>query len=87
MDVSVSVARIFRRYSPSDVGRLVVINVNGKSRLTFQHLLVNWLDEYGVYVQRASDPLVSANMEAESMIPQGAQPLGFYVNEGAPGPL
>lgn len=85
MDVSVSVARILRRYSPSDVRRLVVINVNGKSWLTFQHLLVNWFDEYSVYVQGASDHLVFANMEADSMIPQGAQPLGFYVNESAPG--
>jgi hypothetical protein len=25
-------------------------------------------------------------MEADSMIPQGTQPLGFYVNEVAPGP-
>jgi len=52
----------------------------------FQHLLVNWFDQYGVYVQGASDHLVFANMEADSMIPQGTQPLGFYVNEGAPGP-
>jgi hypothetical protein len=63
-----------------------VINVNGKSWLTFQHLLVNWFDQYGVYVQGASDHLVFANMEADSMIPQGTQPLGFYVNESAPGP-
>ena len=63
-----------------------VINVNGKSWLTFQHFLVNWFDEYGVYVQGASDHLVFANMEADSMIPQGTQPLGFYVNESAPGP-
>jgi hypothetical protein len=33
----------------------------------------------------ASDHLVFANMEADSMIPQGARPLGFYVNESAPG--
>ncbi len=63
----------------------MVINVNGKSWLTFQHLLVNWFDEYSVYVQGASDHLVFANLEADSMIPQGAQPLGFYVNESAPG--
>jgi hypothetical protein len=31
-------------------------------------------------VQGASDHLVFANMEADSMIPQGTQPLGFYVN-------
>jgi hypothetical protein len=39
-----------------------------------------------VYVQGASDHLVFANMEADSMVPQGTQPLGFYVNEAAPGP-
>jgi hypothetical protein len=48
-----------------------VINVNGKSWLTFQHFLINLFDEYGVYVQEASDHLVFANMEAASMIPQG----------------
>lgn len=63
-----------------------VINVNGKSWLVFQHILVNWFDQYGVYVQGASDHLVFANMEADSMIPKGTQPLGFYVNETAPGP-
>jgi len=49
-------------------------------------LLVNWFDQYGVYVQGASDHLVFANMESDSMIPQGTQPLGFYVDESAPGP-
>jgi hypothetical protein len=63
-----------------------VINVNGKSWLVFQHFLINWFDQYGVYVQGASDHLVFANMEADAMIPQGTQPLGFYVNESAPGP-
>jgi len=68
---------------PMALSNLPVINVNGKSWLTFQHLLVNWFDQYGVYVQRTSDHLVFANMEADSMIPQGTQPLGFYVNESA----
>src|SRR5258708_13672469 len=63
-----------------------VINVNGKSWLTFQHLLVNWFDQYGVYVQGASDHLIFADMEMDSMIPQGTQPLGLYVNESTPGP-
>jgi len=66
---------------PMALSNVPVINVNGKSWLTFQHLLVNWFDQYGVYVQGASDHLVFANMEADSMIPQGTQPLGFYVNE------
>jgi hypothetical protein len=71
---------------PMALSNVPVINVNGQSWLTFQHLLVNWFDQYGVYVQGASDHIVFANMEADSMIPQGTQPLGFYVDESAPGP-
>jgi hypothetical protein len=71
---------------PMALSNVPVINVNGKSWLTFQHFLVNWFDQYGVYVQGVSDHLVFANMEADSMIPQGTQPLGFYVDENAPGP-
>jgi hypothetical protein len=72
--------------APMALSNVPVININGKSWLTFQHLLVNWFDQYGVYVQGTSDHLVFANMEVDSMIPQGTQPLGFYVNESAPGP-
>ena len=71
---------------PMALSNVPVIDVNGQSWLTFQHFLVNWFDQYGVYVQGASDHLVFANMEADSMIPQGTQPLGFYVDESAPGP-
>jgi hypothetical protein len=71
---------------PMALSNLPVININGKTWLTFQHFLVNWFDQYGVYLQGNSDHLVFANMETDSMIPQGTQPLGFYVNEGAPGP-
>jgi len=55
---------------PMALSNAPVINVNGKSWLTFQHFLVNWFDQYGVYVQGNSDHLVFANMEADSMIPQ-----------------
>ena len=71
---------------PMALSNVPLINVNGMSWLTFQHFLVNWFDQYGVYVQGTSDHLVFANMEADSMIPQGTQPLGFYVNESMPGP-
>jgi hypothetical protein len=71
---------------PMALSNVPVINVNGQTWLSFQHFLVNWFDQYGVYVQGASDHLVFANMEADSMIPQGTQPLGFYVDESAPGP-
>ncbi|MGA7909441.1 MAG: hypothetical protein WCA16_18685 [Candidatus Sulfotelmatobacter sp.] len=71
---------------PMALSNVPVININGKSWLTVQHFLVNWFDQYGVYVQGASDHLVFANMEADALIPQGTQPLGFYVNESTPGP-
>ncbi len=71
---------------PMALSNAPVINVNGRSWLTFQHFLLNWFDQYGVYVHGVSDHLVFANMESDSMIPQGTQPLGFYVNENAPGP-
>jgi hypothetical protein len=71
---------------PMALSNVPVINTNGQSWLTFQHFLVNWFDQYGVYAQGTSDHLVFANMESDSMIPQGTQPLGFYVNEASPGP-
>jgi hypothetical protein len=71
---------------PMALSNVPMINVNTRSWLTFQHLLLTWFDQYGVYVQGTSDHLVFANMEADSMIPQGTQPLGFYVSESAPGP-
>jgi hypothetical protein len=71
---------------PMALSNVPVIDINGKSWLSFQHILVNWFDDYGVYVQGTSDHLVFANMEADSMIPEGTQPLGFYVDESAPGP-
>jgi hypothetical protein len=71
---------------PMALSNVPVININAKTWLTFQHILVNWFDDFGVYVQGASDHLVFANMEVDSMIPQGTQPLGFYVNEIGPGP-
>jgi hypothetical protein len=71
---------------PMALSNIPVININNQTWLTFQHFLIDWFDQYGVYVQGTSDHLVFANMEADSMIPQGTQPLGFYVNESTPGP-
>lgn len=71
---------------PMALSNVPVIDVNNQTWLTFQHFLVNWFDDEGVYVQGTSDHLVFANMEADSLIPQGTQPLGFYVNETSPGP-
>jgi len=69
---------------PMALSNVPVIHVNGRSWLSFQHILVNWFDQYGVHVQGASDHLVFANMETDSMIPQGTQPLGFYMNASVP---
>ena len=44
---------------PMALSNVPVININGQSWLTFQHFLVNWFDQYGVYVQGASDRLCS----------------------------
>ncbi|HTY84195.1 MAG TPA: hypothetical protein VMB19_08245 [Silvibacterium sp.] len=71
---------------PMALSNVPVINTNGQSWIVIQHFLVNWFDQYGVYVAGTSDHLVFANMEADSLIPQGTQPLGFYVNESGPGP-
>lgn len=60
------------------------IFVNGKSWLTFQHIKVDWFDQFGVNVAGASDHLVFANMEADGMVPAGTLPHGFYVNANAP---
>ena len=64
-----------------------LISINGKSYLTFQHIKLDWFDQYGLYVTGASDHLVFANMESDGMIPAGALPLGFYVNATSPGDL
>jgi len=61
-----------------------LISVNAKSWLTFQHLKLDWFDQYGVSVTGTSDHLVFANMEADGMIPAGILPLGFYVNASNP---
>lgn len=61
-----------------------LIYVNGKSWLTFQHIKVDWFDQFGVSVAGASDHLVFANMEADGMVPAGTQGQGFYVNASGP---
>lgn len=64
---------------PMALSNVPVINTNGQSWLTFQHFLVNWFDQYGVYVQGASDHLVFANMESDSMIPQGMARASIFI--------
>jgi len=61
-----------------------LLNLNGVSWLEIQHLQLDWFDGYGVQVQAAdpktSDHLWLANIAANSMVENGATPLGFYVH-------
>lgn len=56
------------------------IYVNGKQWLVFQHIKLDWFDQFGVNVAGASDHLVFANMESDGMVPAGMLPHGFYGN-------
>jgi hypothetical protein len=67
------------------VSPTTMLNLNGVQYLVAQHLLIDWFAGYGVQVQGASDHLWLANMAANSMVENGAVPLGFYVQpSGAP---
>jgi len=65
-----------------------LINLNGVSYVEIQHIKLDWYDGYGVQVEGASDHLWLANLVADSQVPNGAVPLGFYVHpSGAPGDI
>ncbi len=57
-----------------------LINLNGVSYLEIQHIKLDWYDSYGVQVQGASDHIWLANMLADSQVPNGAVPIGFYIH-------
>ena len=56
------------------------IYINGKSYVNVQHFQITYFDTYGVRVGGASDHINVANVWAESGIPNGVLPHGFYVN-------
>ncbi len=65
-----------------------LININGVSYIQIQHIKLDWYDSYGVQVQGASDHLWLANMMADSQVPNGAVPIGFYMHpSGTPGDI
>ena len=65
-----------------------LININGVSYLEIQHIKLDWFDGYGVQVQGPSDHIWLANMMADSQVPNGAVPIGFYVHpSGTPGDI
>lgn len=57
-----------------------LININDVSYIEIQHIKLDWYDGYGVQVQGASDHIWLANMVADSQVPNGAAPIGFYVH-------
>jgi hypothetical protein len=65
-----------------------LININNVSYIQVQHIKLDWYDGYGVQVQGASDHIWLANMLADSQVPNGTVPLGFYVHPtGTPGDI
>lgn len=57
-----------------------LINLNNVSYIEIQHIKLDWYDGYGVQVQGTSDHLWLANLSADSQVPNGTVPLGFYVH-------
>ena len=57
-----------------------LININNVSYIEIQHIQLDWYDGYGVQVQGASDHIWLANILADSQVPNGTVPLGFYVH-------
>ncbi|HEX4487554.1 MAG TPA: hypothetical protein VH088_14880 [Terriglobales bacterium] len=65
-----------------------LINLNGVSYVAIQHIQLDWYDSYGVQVQGGSDHVWLANLLADSQVPNGATPIGFYVHPtGTPGDI
>ncbi|HTA22224.1 MAG TPA: hypothetical protein VK763_01725 [Terriglobales bacterium] len=65
-----------------------LININGMSYIEIQHIKLDWFDGYGVQVQGATDHIWLANMLADSQVPNGTVPIGFYVHaSGTPGDI
>lgn len=65
-----------------------LVNINNVSYIEIQHIQLDWYDGYGVQVQGASDHIWLANVLADSQVPNGTVPLGFYVHPtGMPGDI
>jgi hypothetical protein len=61
-----------------------LININNVSYIEVQHIKLDWYDGYGVQIQGASDHIWLANLLADSQVPNGAVPIGFYVHPTGP---
>ena len=78
----------FGSVSPIILSGQSLININGANDVEVQHIKLDWYDGYGVQVQGASDGITLANILADSQVPNGAVPIGFYVHPtGTPGSI
>lgn len=75
---------VFGAVSPIILSGQSLINLNGVSYVEIQHVKLDWYDAYGVQVQGASDHLWLANISADSQVPNGSTPIGFYVHPNGP---
>lgn len=57
-----------------------LINLNNVGYVEIQHIRLDYYDAYGVQVQGASDHIWLANMLADSQVPNGTVPIGFYLH-------
>jgi len=57
-----------------------LINLDGVSYVEIQHIKLDWYDGYGVQIEGGSDHIWLANLMADSQVPNGAVPIGFYVH-------
>jgi hypothetical protein len=65
-----------------------LINIDGVSYIEIQHIKLDWFDGYGVQVQGVADHIWLANVLADSQVPNGTVPIGFYVHpSGTPGDI
>ena len=78
----------FGSVSPIILSGQSLININAAHDVEVQHIKLDWYDSYGVQVQGLSDDITLANILADSQVPNGAVPIGFYVHPlGTPGSI
>lgn len=66
-------------------GGSTMLKIQGANWVQVQHLAMDWFDTYGVQVVGPVDHLWLANLAANSMVENGAVPLGFYLHpDGGP---
>jgi len=70
----------FGSVSPIIMSGQSLININGLHDITIQHIKLDWYDAYGVQVQGTSSNITLANMVADSQVPNGTVPIGFYIH-------